>query len=619
MPNRAFKRAALAASALLLTGAAVAYADVINADADRVSPSAQTMVDLGTVGPGATINYNVYFLLECRNTTHVVPGSTITLTPQNPSPAPGGSISATPTTIGPVPSDWPAPGATCVGDPRYQSTTASVVTIHAPTVIDVGYIFRIEYAKSPTTGLSGITTMTFRLAVGPNASPVVTVPAPMTVEGNTLGGWIATYGATATDLEDGPLAAPCLPAPGSVLPVGNTTVVCTATDSLGATGSGSFLVIVTDRTAPALTGIPAGLAVDTTDPTGTTVEWPAPSAHDVVDGPVAVTCTPGSGSQFDVGSTPVTCTASDDLGNVATASFDVVVTLVDTTPPVLSGVPGNISIPTPDPGGTAVTWPAPTAADNVDGPVPVTCDPPSGSGFPVGSTTVVCSASDAHSNVATGSFTVTIGLVDTTPPTISGMPDNISVETADSAGAVVTWDAPSANDNIDGPVPVTCGPPSGTTFSIGSTTVTCSASDGAGNMATGSFSVSVTLVQTGGVVTATWEPPFGGEAPFVANGRGTLPLKGQFTMYGETVVPPAEPRLVLERSTVCGGPVIETVDGGAFEWAGDRWKVQLRTGLLTPGCWRASVSVDGVIGGSIYIIVGHGADAPVTKAKPKAP
>jgi hypothetical protein len=624
MRNRIFKRAALAASALLLVGAAVAYADVINADHDQVSPSAQTMKDLGTVGPGATVTYNIYFLLECRLTNHVVAGSTITLTPQNPSPAPGGTISATPTTIGPVPADWPAPGATCVGDPTYQSTTASVVTIVAPTIQDTGYIFRIEYGKSPLTGLSGITTMTFRLAVGPNATPVVTVPGPITVEGNTLGGWTAAYSATATDAEDGPLPATCVPAAGSVLPVGATTVTCSATDSLGATGSGSFLVIVTDRTAPALSGIPAGIAVDTPDPAGATVDWPAPSGVDIVDGAVAVSCTPASGSNFALGTTTVDCTASDSLGNAATASFDVVVTLVDVTPPVLSGVPGNISVTTADPAGTAVSWPAPTAVDNVDGPVPVTCDPASGSVFQPGTTTVDCSASDAHGNVATGSFTVTVSLQDATPPVISGMPNDIAVETTDPAGMIVTWSAPSATDNVDGPVRVVCVPPSGTRFPIGSTVVDCTASDAAGNVATRSFSVAVTLVQTGGVVTATWEQPFGGDSPFVANGRGTLPLKGQIFLNGEAVVPPAAPSLVLERSTVCGGPILETVDAGAFEWAGDRWKFQLRTGLLTPGCWRASVSVDGVVGGSIYLIVGHGTDVPATNGdkngtKTKAP
>jgi hypothetical protein len=622
MRNRIFKRAAIGAAALLLVGAAVAYADVINADADRVSASAQTMVNLGTVGPGAVVTREIYFLLECRLTNHVVAGSTITLTPQNPSPAPGGTISATPTTIGPVPLDWPAPGQPCTGDPVYQSTTASTVTIHAPTVQDTGYIFRIEYGKEPLTGLSGITTMTFRLDVGPNATPVVTVPAPITAEGNTLGGWLATYSATATDAEDGPLPATCTPAAGDVLAVGSTTVTCSATDSGGATGSASFQVVVTDTTAPAINGLPGGIAVDTPDPAGATVSWPAPSAVDVVDGAVPVTCTPASGSHFGLGTTPVNCTATDSRGNVATASFDVVVTLVDTTAPVLTGVPGNISVTTADPAGAAVSWPAPSAIDNVDGPVPVTCDPASGSVFLPGTTTVDCTASDAHGNVATASFTVTVGLLDTTPPTIVGMPNDIAVETADPTGAVVSWPAPSASDNVDGPVPVTCDPASGTRFPIGTTTVDCTASDAAGNAATRSFSITVTLVQTGGVVTATWEQPFGGESPFVANGRGTLPLKGQIFLNGEAVVPPAEPRLILERSEVCGGSVLETIDAGAFEWAGDRWKYQLRTGQLTPGCWRASVSVGGAVGGSVFIIVGHGADVPATNkdgTKNKAP
>ena len=44
-----------------------------------------------------------------------------------------------------------------------------------------------------------------------------------------------------------------------------------------------------------------------------------------------------------------------------------------------------------------------TLTDAVDGNVAVTCTPPSGSEFPVGTTTVDCTAHDAHSNVANGS------------------------------------------------------------------------------------------------------------------------------------------------------------------------------------------------------------------------
>jgi hypothetical protein len=54
-----------------------------------------------------------------------------------------------------------------------------------------------------------------------------------------------------------------------------------------------------------------------------------------------------------------------------------------------------------------VTYTA-TATDLMDGPVPVSCAPASGSAFPAGTTTVTCSATDAHNNTATGSFTVSV-------------------------------------------------------------------------------------------------------------------------------------------------------------------------------------------------------------------
>ena len=56
------------------------------------------------------------------------------------------------------------------------------------------------------------------------------------------------------------------------------------------------------------------------------VRYAEPSAIDTVDGPRRVTCRPRSGSRFPVGTTTVTCTASDTSGNTRTSTFDVVVT-----------------------------------------------------------------------------------------------------------------------------------------------------------------------------------------------------------------------------------------------------------------------------------------------------
>ena len=78
---------------------------------------------------------------------------------------------------------------------------------------------------------------------------------------------------------------------------------------------------------------------------------------------------------------------------------------------------------------------------------------------------------------------------DATPPVVT-VPDDIVVDATGPSGAAVAYEA-SATDDGDGPVPVACDPPSGGVFPIGTSTVTCYASDAAGNEATASFSVHV--------------------------------------------------------------------------------------------------------------------------------
>ncbi len=57
---------------------------------------------------------------------------------------------------------------------------------------------------------------------------------------------------------------------------------------------------------------------------------------DIVDGAVGVVCTPSPGSTFALGVTTVNCAANDAHGNVAAGAFTV--TVVDTTPPVITSV-----------------------------------------------------------------------------------------------------------------------------------------------------------------------------------------------------------------------------------------------------------------------------------------
>ena len=117
----------------------------------------------------------------------------------------------------------------------------------------------------------------------------------------------------------------------------------------------------------------------------------------------------------------------------------------------------------------------------------MTCKPPSGSTFPLGVTTVSCTATDASGNSATGSFTITV--VDTTAPTLT-LPANKVVDATRLGGAVVSYTA-TATDTVDPSPAVTCSPPSGSLFAIGTTTVGCSATDASGNAATSTFVVRV--------------------------------------------------------------------------------------------------------------------------------
>src|SRR5262245_47381445 len=114
----------------------------------------------------------------------------------------------------------------------------------------------------------------------------------------------------------------CTPPSGTYLPVGTTTVHCTARSG-GRVTHGSFTVVVADDTAPKLV-MPRSVTSQATESDGATVTYTV-KASDDIDGKTGATCTPQSGSTFPVGETTVNCTAVDDGGNSANGSFTVTV------------------------------------------------------------------------------------------------------------------------------------------------------------------------------------------------------------------------------------------------------------------------------------------------------
>jgi hypothetical protein len=114
--------------------------------------------------------------------------------------------------------------------------------------------------------------------------------------------------------------------------------------------------------------------------------------------------------------------------------------------------------------------------------------------YPVGVTTITWTATDAAGNFASAAQKITV--LDVEAPvfgagarSLAAGAEAITVNATSPSGAVVSYDA-AATDNV-GVTSLLCEPASGSVFSVGTTTASCTASDAAGNSSSKSFSVSV--------------------------------------------------------------------------------------------------------------------------------
>ena len=253
--------------------------------------------------------------------------------------------------------------------------------------------------------------------------------------------------------------------------------------------------------------------------------------------------------EFPIGDTIIGCWVYDTSGNQGTATFTVTVTdyvAADITAPVLAWGQANMSAQfgmsglshtnsTTNESGMVLPWfvssgytstfnqgsgpPGLTAWDDVGVTSGPTCNPAFGSTFPVGTTTVTCTASDAAGNVGTASFTVTVvleGATDTESPVVSIWPGDWNVNVFSGTGGKELWypvlqpmensrayspdgtvwydsgaKITNVEDRYDTNASLSCDPPPGSTFPVGSTTVTCTATDAAGKTGTATFTVTV--------------------------------------------------------------------------------------------------------------------------------
>ncbi|NWK06803.1 HYR domain-containing protein, partial [Marine Group I thaumarchaeote] len=352
-------------------------------------------------------------------------------------------------------------------------------------------------------------------------APVVLVPGDITIFDWDGGGEYVDFsaygGVNATDNE-GVTSGPSCTTMLAQIFTNTETVTCTATDAAGNVGTASFTVtIIPDTTPPTITlQDSTPITRVATNSTGWNVGYTVISQDNSYNGnnSPAASCSPASNSLFPVGTTTVTCTVADAAGNVQTLSFTVIVALetsADTFPPeirtpaemrdfifdgsgskIVTFTSGVILDPCPSMACSSVNV---SAYDNVGVTSGPTCTPESGYNFPLGTTTVTCTATDAAGNVGTASFPVIIDQYnnpDPNPPVVTP-PSNIIVQTTNQQGTIVTFSNGTATDNVGITGGPNCEPISGSMFPIGVTTVTCVAYDTSSNVGTASFTVTVNL------------------------------------------------------------------------------------------------------------------------------
>ncbi len=395
--------------------------------------------------------------------------------------------------------------------------------------LDVTAHFPLGTTTVSCTGTDGATA-SFSVTVQDTQAPSLTPPADPQAEATGPGGAIVSFAPTATDTVDSSPSVECTSASGSVFPIGSTPVSCTAHDASGnASPSVPFNVTVTDTVAPTLS-LPPDQAIEATSSAGTALSYTA-TANDTVSGAVVADCMPASGSVFPIGSTTVSCHATDGHANTSNGSFAVTVT--DTVPPVLAGVPTGIQVEANGPAGSAVNFASPTATDTVDGPLAgVSCAPGSGSTFPLGATTVTCSATDTHGNVTAAAFAVAV--LDTTPPHLIAPGDWTVYATtpsgigADEGTAPAFLGGASATDLADPNPSITTNAPA--FFPVGATEVTFVARDASGNTSTASAVIHVRPQPAPGTTSPPLPPPGDRQPPGDVGGLKAIAGDGRVAL-----------------------------------------------------------------------------------------
>jgi len=262
-------------------------------------------------------------------------------------------------------------------------------------------------------------------------------------------------------------------------PLGETVVTWTATDTSGNSVSDTQLVTAVDTIRPLITG-PDNIILEITDVFGMAVDIGQASVLDDVDQTPEISN--DAPELFQLGDTIVTWIAIDSSDN--SALYFQTITVVDTSAPEII-VTNNITQEAENLLSNPVTLENPQISDII-GISSITNDAPEL--FPLGETVVTWTATDTSGNSVSDTQLVTV--VDTTAPSIL-QPENIIVEAEGLEDNIIELDLIIAEDNVGVGSIINDAP---TAFEFGTTIVSWTVSDNAGNIAT--IQQNISLVDT---------------------------------------------------------------------------------------------------------------------------
>lgn len=307
--------------------------------------------------------------------------------------------------------------------------------------------------------------------------PTIECPEPQTFGAVDASGAVVAYSPpTVSDIADATPTFVCTPASGSLFPLGDTIVACTATDFSGNAANCEFTISVVDTTPPIISL--NGTSVITLEANVDSFTDPGAIATDNVDGGVQVNVGGDVVDPATIGTYVITYNAVDTAGNHA-AQVIRTVQVQDTIAPTIE-CPEPQIFNAVDASGAVVDYLPPVVTDITDPAPTLVCVPPLNSLFPLGDTIVSCTATDFSGNTSTCQFIVTVK--DKTPPIItlfgsSAITLEANVDSFTDPGATAT-------DNVDGSVQVFVAGDVVNTANVGTYIVTYNAVDAAGNSAT---------------------------------------------------------------------------------------------------------------------------------------